>query len=185
MAALAFGSVASEPQSGLGAARACLTYANSYTRLPTLLALWRGGGVEHWDWLALLGEEWSVCDNIGEHADALLEDTPFADLADDPAALRHRFMDADELRQFDALPEVVTIYRGCYAANKWGLSWSLDRAMAERFPTLHRYRQDGQALLVTARIAKDRIIALKGDRGEAEIIAVRPTHISTRHLRAS
>lgn len=161
-----------------------LTYANSYTRLPTLIALWHGLGAEHGDWLRLLGDNWSICDNIGEHADELLEDTPFADLVADPASLRHLFTDADELRHFDTLPDPVTIYRGCFASNKWGLSWSIDRGMAERFPTLHRYRQEGQALLVTARITKDRIIALKGDRGEAEIIAFRPTHVSTRHLRA-
>lgn len=63
------------------------------------------------------------------------------------------------------------------------MSWSTDKATAERFPTLTRYRQDGQPLLVTARVAKDRVIALKHDRAEAEIIALRPAHVSTRYLR--
>lgn len=164
-------------------AAAILRMANSYTRLPTLIALWRGQDVEYDDWLRLLGDNWSICDNISDHVDALIDDTPFGDLVDNPSEHRALFMDADELRLFEALPDTITIYRGCYSANKWGLSWSTDRATAERFPTLNRYRQDGQALLVTARIAKARAIALKHDRGEAEVIALRPTHVSTRYLR--
>lgn len=160
-----------------------LRFANSYSRLPSLIELaWQ---MEWGDWLALLGEEWPSCDNIGLHLDELLEQTPLADVVEQPKALRHWLMTADELAALNALPETVTLWRGCYQPNKWGLSWSLDRAKAASFPFLHRYQQEGQALLVKARIARDDIVALKLDRNEAEVIAVRPKHVSTSHLRAT
>lgn len=79
-------------------------------------------------------------------------------------------------------PALLPIWRSCYAPNKWGLSWSTDRDTAARFSTIHRYRQEGQPILVRAIVERDRIIALKHDRDEAEIIAWRPKHISTSHL---
>ncbi|MXO72374.1 hypothetical protein [Alteraurantiacibacter buctensis] len=157
-----------------------LSLANSYNRLPILLDLaWQA---EWADWLTVLGEEWQSCDNIGLHLDELLEQTPLADVIDQPKALRQWLMTADEVAALDALPEVVTVWRGCYQSNKWGLSWSLDRDKAAAFPSFNRYRQDGQPLLVKARIARDDILALKLERNEAEVIAVRPKHVSTSHL---
>ena len=109
------------------------------------------------------------------------------DLANSPLGERRgtvrEMMTDEELEAYAALPDVVTIYRGCYKANKWGLSWSLSRQVAEEFPTLLRYRRDGeQPLLVTAKIMKTDVVAVKMDRGEQEVIAWRPKHISTRHL---
>jgi hypothetical protein len=157
-----------------------LRFANSYSRMPALLELaWL---LDAPDWLALLGEHWSDCDNIGEHIDELFE-TPFADLMENPAQLRHHMMNDEELRALEALPECVPLFRGCYARNKWGLSWSLHRHVAEKFPTLHRYRQDGQALFVKATVKRSSILALKLCRNEAEVIAWRPKHVSTSHLR--
>ncbi|MBW3168178.1 Arm DNA-binding domain-containing protein [Qipengyuania flava] len=69
------------------------------------------------------------------------------------------------------LPEKFTIWRGCYQLNQRGLSWSLDRDLASRFPTLHRYRQDGQPLLIEAVLQREEVIALKLDRSEAEVVA--------------
>lgn len=164
----------------LDGGREALRLCNSFNRLPTLINI--AGRMEWWGWLRLLGEEWSVCDNIGKNADRLLDETPFADLAERPQG-RELLMDADEQAALAALPDEVTVFRGCYASNKWGLSWSLDRDLAAKFPTLNRYTQDGQAFLVKARVRKADIIALKLDRGEAEIIALRPKHISTSKLR--
>ena len=162
-------------------ARTVLFRCNSYSALPRLINMWTAAEVEGRDWLRLLGEFWSTSDNIGALAHELLNETPLGDVVDSPG-LRSLLMDDTEQAAFAALPEQVTLYRGCYAANQWGLSWSLDRDTAARFPTLHRYRQEGQPLLVTTRIAKGAIIAFKADRGEAEIIAHRPTHVSTSKL---
>lgn len=164
----------------LAALRERLRYANSYSRLPILVDL--AWSCEWADWVTVLGEEWSGCDNVAQWAQVLLDETPLGEIADDPKSLRDLLMTEQERSQLRALPEIVTIWRGCYAHNKWGLSWSLDRAVAAKFPTNHRYQQEGQPLLVKARVRRDEIIALKNDRGEAEIIAVRPKHVSTSHI---
>ena len=165
----------------LAEAREQIKFCNSYTRLPALIDL--AMSVEFDDWLTLMGENWEDCDNIAQHIDELCVLTPFGDVADQPSLSRHLLMNARERELLDALPASVFVYRGCYHSNKWGWCWTLDKGVAEKFPSLNRYKQDGQALLVKAKIQRDKIIAFKGDRGEQEIICCRPTHISTRHIR--
>lgn len=160
--------------------REFLKFKNSYSRLPALLSLQLA--LEFADWAKLLGEEWPSCDNIGQFTDDLL-DSPFGDALDDQQLWHQHFMTDDERAFFDALPDSFVVYRGCYASNKWGLSWSLDRAVAEQFPTLNRYRQAGQPLLVKALATKAQVIGVKLDRSEAEVIIERPKHISTSHVR--
>lgn len=157
-----------------------LLRCSSYERIPVLV--YAAPYMAAADWLALLSDNWENCDNIGEHVVDLMSFTPLGDLTTDLAPLRSHLMNEDERAALAALPDEVTVYRGCYALNKWGLSWTTDRAVAERFPTLHRYRQDGQPLLVTARARKANILAVKGGRDEAEIICYRPKHVSTRHI---
>jgi hypothetical protein len=171
------------------AARERLRFCNSYNRLETLIELadaYFDGDcfLEVFEWLQLLGEEWQNCDNIAQWAGAL-DDTPFAELADAPDDWRHCMMTPDELEAFNALPRLVTVWRGCYAHNKRGLSWSLSREVAERFPLLHRYRRDGQPLLIRAEVARDQILALKLGRNEAEVIAVRPKVRAISHINVS
>lgn len=157
----------------LAAARDAVRFCNSYNRLETVIDMaWR---MEPADWLALLGEEWSSCDDIAKHATdagAPLWDTPFEDLAWSPLHWRAHMMTSDEAGALDGLPATVTVYRGCYALNKRGFSWSLDKATAQRFPFLHRYRQEGQPLLVRGEVQRDHIMALKLDREEAEVVVV-------------
>jgi hypothetical protein len=168
----------------LEAARQAIRFCNSYTRLPDIIDLWTFAGLRWDDWLTLLGEEWVDCDNVGEHADTLMEETPLGDLRKDPGARRY-LMSSEEFEAFEALPDEIMIYRGCYASNKWGLSWSLEREIAAGFPMLHRYRQEGQPLLVKANARKSEVLALKLGRDEAEIITDRPRHISTTKIRAA
>ncbi len=177
---------AAEPPA-MQAARERLRLCNSYNRLETLIGLagfFDGLILEPSEWLQLLGEEWESCDNIAQWSDALA-DTPFAELADAPDDWRHHMMTPDELEAFEALPQLVTVWRGCYAHNKRGLSWSLDRDVAQRFPLLHRYRHDGQPLLIRAEVAREQILALKLDRQEAEVIAIRPKVRAIGHIRIS
>ena len=153
-----------------------LVFHDSYERLPAILNL--GEWMGYADFLRLLGEEWSSFDNVSQHIDELWA-SPLTN-ADFPV---REMMTPNEQAAYDALPDVVTIYRGCYAENKWGLSWSLDKAVAERFPSLLRYRQPGQAILVTAKVEKKNIIAVKLSREESEIITYMPKHVSTRHIK--
>jgi hypothetical protein len=161
----------------LAQGREHVRYANSYTRLGMLVEVaWM---MEPADWMALLGEEWSTCDNISDSMD---------DLMDTHSGTRRKFwrdemMTPAERAVFEDLPDQLTIYRGCYGNNKWGLSWSLNRDLAARFPFLNRYQQNDQALLVRATLSKDKVVALKTDRGEGEVICWRPKHVSTSKLR--
>lgn len=67
----------------LNEGREALRFCNSENRLPDLIDIaWCMGSQ---DWLRLLGEEWSSCDNIGAFLDDLLDDTPFNDLLADPS----------------------------------------------------------------------------------------------------
>lgn len=159
-----------------------LALCDSYERLPKLLELEMWGWLETRDFVRLLGEWWSSCDNIGEYAD---------DLWDTQAFMWWPFngpmpemMTAEELDAYNALPEMVTIYRGCYQINKWGWSWSLSKDVAKKFPFFLRYHRPGdQPLLVTAKAKKKNIIAVKLDRGESEIITWTPRHLSTHRIK--
>ncbi len=131
------------------------------------------------EWLQVLGEEWSGFDNISCHLDDL-KDSPFGQTQ---GVLRD-MMDADGLALYGSLPDITTIYRGCYKNNKWGISWSLSKEVAEKFPTQHRYKQpDQQAILVTAQVKKSQIKAILLDRQEQEVLVWRPKHVSTRHIK--
>ena len=152
-----------------------LSYCDSFSRLPTLLEI--AHEMHPREWLKVLGDEWSGCDNIGYHIDDLADQLQFYQYP------IREMMDLDEQRKYDELPEIVEIYRGCYSNNKRGMSWSLVRAVAEKFPFLLRYRQPGQPLLVRARVRKSDIVAVKLDRGEMEIITFNVKIISTSHVK--
>lgn len=155
-------------------AAAILYRENSYTRLPALIGL--AGGTEREDWLRLLGEHWTGVDNVGQWLEVLLADTPFSEAKEGPI---FEMMEDEEISAWRALPDEVTVFRGCYANNTDGVCWSLDKAVAERFPTLHRYRGDGPPLLVEARVSKNGVAAVKLDRGEAEIVTAAAVPVST------
>lgn len=126
------------------------------------------------DCFLALGEGWSGCDDIVGSSAMLVQ--IFSDASRGELDL---LMTSEERDALAALPMSVTIYRGCFHDNKRGLSWSLDRDIAAGFTLFNRYcRPEAKRLLVTARIPRARIIALKLDRCESEVIAVRPKVIS-------
>ena len=139
---------------------------DSYSRLGTLLELFRSQKITHTQCLKTLGQIWESCDNIATYKTALCFLLPFDE--DGPVK---EMMSTAELKAYSALPEEFTVYRGCYEHNKDGFSWSLDRKLAQGFPLLNRYLQAGQPLLLTARIPKHVVMAVKLDRGESEVIA--------------
>lgn len=153
---------------------ALLMREDSYSRLPVLLEM--GPYIYRDVYLKLLGSWWSSCDNISEHAGEVWNDIRDFGIAD----ARPLMMDEAEQQAFAQLPDDVTVYRGCYANNKWGMSWSLNKEVAERFPFLNRYQRPSRPLLVKARIQKQDIVALKLDRNESEVICMsKPRHVST------
>lgn len=137
---------------------------NSYERLPLLLAGYPSSRRARRGWFRLLGEFFTVCDNVSQHALRLRQI-----FAENPT-LWPLMMNAAERRTFDALPDTIVIYRGCGPVNRLGLSWSLDREKAMRFPFLNRYRTENPELL-TAAVRKSQVYAVKLNRAESEIIA--------------
>ena len=110
------------------AQRLLWTYCDSYERLGEVLSYSRI--MARRPWLKLLGEAWSMVDNVAEWEFDLRVLLP------DRTCLL--MMAPDERERWRELPAKVTIYRGCSPVNAAGLSWSLDPAIAARFPTHKR-----------------------------------------------
>jgi hypothetical protein len=137
--------------------------ADSYSRIQVLIDALR---LPRSEWFKLLGEEWTGLDNLWSARSILRAELRAADRADLDLMMSER-----ERAALAALPERITVYRGCYRVNRAGLSWSIDRSVAARFPHLMRYRRDGeQAILRIGTAWRDEVV-LKLDRDEHEIIA--------------
>lgn len=79
---------------------------------------------------------------------------------------RPLMMNAAERRALRALPETMTVYRGCRAHNRAGWSWTLDPKKAEWFA-----RRFGRVGIVrTGTVPKARVLAHFLGRGEAEVL---------------
>jgi hypothetical protein len=76
-------------------------------------------------------------------------------------------MTSRERAAYDALPETVMIYRGQEARWEPGICWSLDREVANRFAVRFRGRNP---VVLTAKVSKCDILAVKLNRGEQEVI---------------
>ena len=145
-----------------------LQFADSYTRAGRLFEVFTmDQSPEAW---ALVGQHWNSCDNLAayrSHFDFLFR----------LYRTQHGFpiaeaMDAEARAVYDALPAVVTVYRGCYERNRRGMSWTLERDVAERFPSLTRYRGPGQPLLVTGHVKRADVAFITLDREESEVVAL-------------
>lgn len=133
---------------------------HSYSRMDKLAALFFQMSVR--DWHVVLGEEWNCCDNISSYRLLLRRLLP----QKGPVA---GMMTREERAVYDALPERLTIYRGCGPSNVVGVSWSLAREAAAKFPLLDSYREP-HPLLITGTVSRERVLALKFGRGGDEVI---------------
>ncbi|MDP9052204.1 MAG: hypothetical protein M3O31_16015 [Acidobacteriota bacterium] len=157
------------PRMTLEQAREQLIFTTSHQRLDEIMEmLWDLGTA---DWLTILGENWTSCDYIAPYRDKLRKwlgsEGPIMEM-----------MTPTEQAAYAALPEIVTVYRGCGPSNLRGASWSLDRDVANEFPSFARYRTD-VPVVVTARVRKSHILAVKLDREEAEVITFSARAIKT------
>lgn len=150
----------------LNDAREEIKFCDSYSRLISICEL--EAIMEIKDWLVLLGENWSGCDNIFKHHE-YLEDI-FLHIDVDYS--RQYMMTTEEKLLFNSLPEKITIYRGCSSINMLGMSWSLSKAIAQKIPTLNRYLPANKesVLIIETTISKHDALAIKTDRDEQEVI---------------
>jgi hypothetical protein len=146
----------------LDEARRASMLADSYSRIATVVL----APLSRSDWFRLLGSEWTDCDSIWT-ARAMIR----AELRDAGRDELDSMMTEVERTALAQLPARFTIYRGCYAINRAGLSWSLERSIAEGFPRRTRYLRPGeQPILRLGTCARERVV-LKLDRNEREIVA--------------
>jgi hypothetical protein len=155
------------------AARFVGAHYNSFSRLPGIIELQRR--MRRGDWLRLLGENWSHCDNVVCFAKQLRRALPARRPIDE-------LMSLGELIAYRALPLTMTVYRGAGVEGGSGFSWTLDRAVAARFPRYARYRPASAPTLFVAEVDKGDILALKLDRDEAEVIAFKVRQVSQQTL---
>tara|TARA_R110002073_G_scaffold25827_3_gene85034 strand:+ start:376 stop:1059 length:684 start_codon:yes stop_codon:yes gene_type:complete len=122
----------------------------------------------------LVNEVWSMSNCI--FADEPVWDEIWANAYRRDGTLRrcHRFiMRPADRRIFDALPETVTVYRGCNSFDAiGGYSWTLSKSVAESFA--HRVsRVRGEPLIATVSIPRWCLLAYFDERSEQEIVVDR------------
>lgn len=143
-----------------------MNWGNSYERLGLLLDA--ESLVSRQVFFNVLGEEWGGFDNIRQYKVELKRVFRRASQLE-----LDSMMSEDDRRAYKALPNVVTVYRGCYPFNRDGLSWTTCREVAEKFTTLNRYSQKGLTSSVIKATVKKTGLVYKGDRSEFEMIIPR------------
>lgn len=112
----------------------------------------------------LLSAIWLASDNVWQNLD------DWKALLTSSRTHREAMMDVQEQEFFRDLKQIVTIYRGCTKdLNEGGLSWTLDRSVAESYAK--RLGEGGYVL--ERKRSKREIIAYLNNREDSEII-IRP-----------
>lgn len=147
-----------------------LMYHDSYSRLGEIMRF--SAIMSRRSWLRLLGEHWTGLDNLFAWNDELRQLLP--------GRVTLLLMNEDERAAWCELPDIVTIYRGCSEVNLNGLSWSLCPEIASKFPALMRFMppKGRRPLLATGEVAKRRVIAVKLDREEREIVTLHARQVA-------
>lgn len=124
----------------------------------------RSGGHDGNAFWPVFLEAWPKCDDTWECRHDILEAMDF---------YRGFFLSyaTDAERAFyDRLPNWITIYRGCSRDRVFGLSWTLDRKVAERFARGHRGIMVPDPVIAEAKVRTREILAVFTDRKEAEVL---------------
>lgn len=114
-------------------------------------------GKEYWE---VLRDIWTDSENIWQNK--LIWRKRLTALYPD----REFFMTEDERQLLAAMPDRLTIYRGCKDNNKSGYSWTLDIDVAKWFSK----RFKGKANVLTKTVLKEDVFAYVTSRNEQEII---------------
>lgn len=146
-------------------------WIDSYNRMETVLQ--NANRMSRGDWFGQLGEAWTSCDNIGKWR-VLLRAVLLRATRDE----LDRMMTTEEHAALTRLPDRIEVWRGCYAINRSGLSWTTDHDLAARFPRFNRYRRFGDQPLLRRGVALRERAVLKLCRNEQEIIAARVSSIT-------
>ncbi|MBN9031203.1 MAG: hypothetical protein BGO05_09840 [Rhizobiales bacterium 63-7] len=123
---------------------------------------------------AIFQDTWTMCDSVP--ADVLDE------LADtlDFSTMGHEHLTGEDFEFFQALPDVVEVYRGASPDRRKGWAWTTDIATAESFARGHRRIKVRNGTVYRGLVSKAEIWTVFTDRNEAEIFTPPWT---VRHLR--
>jgi hypothetical protein len=137
-------------------------------RLTAFMSLDADGWLGDEDYWRLLGSIWTDSENIWQMRDEWIEVLS----SDRPG--REFLMDEDDQREYDVLPDTLTVYRGAARnVNEDGLSWTLDYEKASWFAQRRRRRTDAP-LVVHGTVAKTDAIAVFHSRDEYEVVILNP-----------
>jgi len=147
-------------------------YSNSYSRLGDVFNI--KVQVSPDDFLKLLGEFWPMIDNFFEYKEDLKKVLPLT--------MCSQLMSVNELNYLKNIESEVSIYRCAEKGlNEDGLSWTLDKNIAKEFAKYNRYEKS-EPILLSAKVAKTNIVAIKLDRNEFEVITFGPEIINREQL---
>lgn len=88
----------------------------------------------------------------------------------------------EDASTYKALPDNITVFRGQDATAKVGLSWTLDRKVAEEFARGHRGIFNRNPVVIEAVVSKADIAGVYGERGESEIVLFSATAAKRRRM---
>jgi hypothetical protein len=71
---------------------------------------------------------------------------------------------------FDALPDEITVFRGCSRSRVRGVAWTTDRRVAEGFAHGHRFIRVPDPVVASAIIPKEHIFFWTDERNEKEVV---------------
>ncbi|MPY73091.1 MAG: hypothetical protein GEU87_02420 [Alphaproteobacteria bacterium] len=137
---------------------------DSHTRLAAMLDELTGQP-PHIFW-PVFCEVWSTCDNNWMFHDNLLRRLRYRH-ARTPS---YAYLPDDKRAFFDALPDIVTVYRGCSANRVKRISWTTDLAVATGFAQGHRWIPVHDPVIAKSTIPKASIFMMMSDRDEKEIV---------------
>lgn len=139
-------------------------HCNSYDRLSELIAF--EASMDQKEWWKLLGIMWTGFDSVATHLEALRVRL----IGADSAQLAAMMTPYERRRLRTAFGTRMPVFRGCYACNRNGLSWTLSRTIAMQFPYTDKYyEEDDIALLLVGYVDPSRVV-LKTDSKEQEVI---------------
>ena len=119
----------------------------------------------------LLAEQWSLIENLSHDANVSKRTVlSWIKMADKTA-----LMDEEELRQYNDLPDIVTVYRGCRVQKAMkGMSWTMSeekaRWFAERLALLSGGKRGTGPMVYRAKIRREDVIGYLAGRDEEEVI---------------
>jgi hypothetical protein len=80
------------------------------------------------------------------------------------------FFPPEQRQFFETLPLRVRVFRGCSRPRVRGVSWAIDRAVAEGFARGHRGIRVPDPVVASAVIPKEYIFFATNDRSEQEVV---------------